>query len=305
VRPARAPQAASRRIRRWAANAGGARHRSGACRAALAAVLIAGCGGGEPEREVLRVFAASSLTEAFQELAGAFEAAHPEIDVVPIFAGSQVLRLQIEQGARADVFASADQRHMDALVRAGLVTGGRVFAGNELVVIVPSDNPAAITAFADLPRARRLVIGTEHVPAGRYARMALQRAAGRHGADFEAAVLKSVASEESNVRLARAKVELGAADAAIVYRTDAVPGRVHVIPLPDGVNVRADYLMGALTAAANPEGAKLWMDFAASPAGQDIMTRRGFLAARGQNPPGIRPAMHPGRTPGLTSAPAR
>ena len=266
MRPALAPQAASRRIRRWAA---------------LAAALIAGCGGGEPEREVLRVFAASSLTEAFQELAGAFETAYPGIDVVPVFAGSQVLRLQIEQGARADVFASADQSHLDALVRAGLVTGGRVFAGNELVVIVPRDNPAAITDFAELPRARRLVIGTEHVPAGRYARMALKRAAGRHGADFEATVLASVASEESNVRLARAKVELGAADAAIVYRTDAVPGRVRVIPLPDGVNVRADYLMGALTAAANPEGAELWIDFAASPAGQDIMTRRGFLAVRG------------------------
>lgn len=254
-------------------------------RTALAAILLAGCAGGEPEREVLRVFAASSLTEAFQELEGAFEAAYPEIDVVPIFAGSQVLRLQIEQGARADVFASADQRHLDALMRAGLVTGGGVFAGNELVVIVPRDNPAAIATFADLPRARRLVIGTEHVPAGQYARLALRRAATQRGADFEAAVLESVASEESNVRLARAKVELGVADAAIVYRTDAVPGRVRVVPLPDGANVRADYLMGALTAAANPEGAELWIDFAASQTGQDIMTRRGFLAARGQNPP--------------------
>jgi len=246
--------------------------------AALASILFAGCGGGEPEREVLRVFAASSLTEAFQELAGAFEKAYPHIDVVPMFAGSQVLRLQIEQGARADVFASADQRHVDALVRGGLLSGGRGFAGNELVVIVPRDNPAAIAAFADLPRARRLVIGTEHVPAGQYARMALHRAARQHGADFEAAVLGSVASEESNVRLARAKVELGVADAAIVYRTDVVPGRVRVIPLPDDVNVRADYLMGALTGTANPEGAELWIDFAASPAGQDIMARRGFLA---------------------------
>ena len=244
----------------------------------LAAILLAGCGGSAPEGEVLRVFAASSLTEAFQEMAGAFEDAYPEIDVVPVFAGSQVLRLQIEQGARADVFASADQRHVDALARAGLITGSRVFTENELVVIVPRDNPAAIAAFEDLPRARRLVIGTEHVPAGRYARTALRRAATRHGADFEAAVLGRVVSEESNVRLARAKVELRVADAAIVYRTDAVPGRVRVIPLPDEVNVRADYLMGALTAAANPEGAELWIDFAASPAGQDIMTRRGFLA---------------------------
>ena len=261
-----------------------ARRRAGAGRgrrafaAAVAATVLAGCGEGQAGRTPLRVFAASSLTEAFQEMAEAFEAAYPRIDVVPVFAGSQVLRLQIEQGARADVFASADQRHLEALARAGLVTGSRVFAGNELVVIVPRDNPAAIAAFADLPRARRLVIGTEHVPAGAYARAALKRAATRHGADFEAAVLGSVASEESNVRLARAKVELGVADAAIVYRTDAVPGRVRVIPLPRGVNVRADYLMGTVTGTANPAGAELWLDFAASQAGQDILTRRGFLA---------------------------
>lgn len=246
--------------------------------AAVAAVLLTGCGEDQTARSPLRVFAASSLTEAFQEMADAFEAVYPRIDVVPVFAGSQVLRLQIEQGARADVFASADQRHLEALARAGLVTESRVFAGNELVVIVPRDNPAAIAAFADLPRATRLVIGTEHVPAGAYARAALKRAATRHGTDFEAAVLGSVASEESNVRLARAKVELGVADAAIVYRTDAVPGRVRVIPLPHEVNVRADYLMGTVAGTANPAGAELWLDFAASPAGQDILTRRGFLA---------------------------
>lgn len=246
--------------------------------AAIAATLLTGCAESGAERRPLRVFAASSLTEAFQEMAEAFEAANPGIDVVPVFAGSQVLRLQIQQGARADVFASADQRHLAALARAGLVTGSRVFAGNELVVIVPCDNPAAITAFADLRRARRLVIGTEHVPAGAYARAALKRAAKRHGADFEAAVLGRVASEESNVRLARAKVELGVADAAIVYRTDAVPGRVRVIPLPQDVNVRADYLMGTVTGTANPAGAELWLDFTASPAGQAILTRRGFLA---------------------------
>ena len=273
-----ARQTAPRRARRRAGAGCGAFRVRRAFAVAVAATVLAGCGEGQAGRSPLRVFAASSLTEAFQEMANAFEAAYPRIDVVPVFAGSQVLRLQIEQGARADVFASADQRHLDALARAGLVTASRVFAGNELVVIVPRDNPAAIADFSDLPRARRLVIGTEHVPAGAYTRAALKRAAKRHGADFEAAVLGSVASEESNVRLARAKVELGVADAAIVYRTDAVPGRVRVIPLPHDVNVRADYLMGTVTGTANPAGAELWLDFAASPAGQDILTRRGFLA---------------------------
>ena len=237
-----------------------------------------GCGSADPERTPLRVFAAASLTEAFQEMEESFERAHPDADVVLVFAGSQVLRLQIEQGAPADIFASADLRHMESLVRAGLVTGHRVFACNELVVIVPPGNPAGIESFADLPRAERLVIGTENVPVGVYAREALRLAAGERGPGFAAAVLRRVVSEESNVRLVRAKVEMGEADAAIVYRTDAVPGRVRTIPVPPGANVRARYVIGTATNSPNPAGAERWRSFVFSPEGREILSRRGFLA---------------------------
>lgn len=240
--------------------------------------LVTGCGSAEPERQPLRVFAASSLTDVFGDMAGAFEAAHPDTEVVLVFAGSQVLRLQIEQGAPADVFASADPRHMESLVREGLVTGQRLLAENELVVIVPLGNPAGIEAFTDLARAERLVVGTPYVPVGAYAREALRRA-GADGAfpGFEAAVLDRVVSEESSVRLVRAKVELGEADAAIVYRTDATAGRVQTVRVPAGANVRARYLIGVVAGARNAAGAERWAGFVASPEGRRILSRHGFL----------------------------
>jgi len=256
----------------------GVRAAAAACLCLPTAASIAGCDDTGAERRPLHVFAASSLTDAFREMETAFEAEYPDVDVGLVFAGSQVLRLQIEQGARADVFASADRRHLETLARAGLLSGYRQFAGNELALIVPPDNPAAIESFADLPRARRLVIGTEHVPVGAYTRVALRRAGDRLGAEFESRVLGRVVSKESNARLVRAKVELGVADAAIVYRTDVAPGRMRAIPVPGEANVRAKYLMGAVAGAANPEGAAHWLGFVASPAGQEILARRGFVA---------------------------
>ena len=255
-----------------------------ACFSLLIAAGASACGEDPGGRRPLQVFAASSLTDAFREMETAFEAAYPDTDVGLVFAGSQVLRLQIEHGAGADIFASADRRHIESLERADLVGEYGPFAGNELVLIVPPHNPAAIESFADLPRAERLVIGTEHVPVGAYTREALRRAAARMGTDFENAVLSRVVSEESNTRLVRAKVELGVADAAIVYRTDAAPGRVRVIPLPPEANVRASYLMGAVAGAANPEGAARWLGFVASPAGQEILSRRGFVAGAAPAP---------------------
>ncbi len=244
----------------------------------LGAAAVAAGGDEGDGRRTLQVFAASSLADAFREMETAFEAAHPDTDVTLVFAGSQVLRLQIEQGARADVFASADRRHIESLRRAGLVAAYGEFAGTELVVIVPPDNPAAIESFGDLVRARRLVVGTENVPIGAYTRELLRRAGARKGSGFESAVLDRVVSEESNARLVRAKVELGVADAAIVYRTDAAPGRVRTIAVPGWANVRAAYLMGPVAGSANPEGAERWIRFVASPAGREILARRGFVA---------------------------
>ena len=251
---------------------------AGGLAAGVALALVA-CGADAPPREPLQVFAASSLTEAFQEMAAAFEGTSPDTEVALVFAGSQVLRLQIEQGARADIFASADPRHMESLARVGLVTRPRLLAENELVVIVPPGNPARIETFADLAGADRVVIGTPGVPVGAYARAVLRRAEEAVDlAGFEEAVMGRVVSEESNVRLVRAKVEMGEADAAIVYRTDAVPGRVGIVPVPPRANVRARYLIGVVADGRNRAAAKRWLAFASSPAGRRILTRHGFLA---------------------------
>lgn len=252
----------------------------------LASLLLASaCTSGAAEPHVLQVYAASSLTAAFTEIEQAFEAAHDGVDAALAFAGSQVLRLQIEQGAPADVFASATHDHTQALIDARLLRGARPFAANELAVIVPLDNPAGIESYDGLTAAERLVIGTETVPVGRYARAALRRAAAALGTDFEAAVLSRVVSQENNARLVRAKVELGEADAAIVYRTDAAASTgVRTIPIPTGLNVQAEYVIGIVTGGDSraPAGsgagwAERWVSFVLSPEGRTILDRHGFL----------------------------
>ena len=238
--------------------------------------VAAACGDEDPDPGQLSIYAASSLTDAFAELEGMFEAAHPDVDVAITFAGSQVLRLQIEQGAPADVFASANVEHMRALVDADLVEDGGVFAHNDLVIIVPPDNPAGIEEIGDLANAQRLVLGTANVPVGRYTREVFRRAAPSHEEGFEAIVMSRVVSEESNVRLARAKVEMGEADAAIVYRTDA-GSSVQVVEIPRELNVVADYAIGIVRDARARDAAEAWLALVVSPEGRAVLERHGFV----------------------------
>lgn len=238
--------------------------------------------GSEAAPRTLTVLAASSLTDAFAELEQGFEAANPGVDVVVSTAGSQALRMQIEQGAPADAFASANAAHMQAVVDAGLVRSREVFAEGELVLVVPKGNPAGITALDQLPNAERVVLAALEVPVGTYARTMLDRAEARYGAGFRARVEARVVSLEANVRLVLAKVELGEADAAVVYRSDAVGSRaVEVIELPADVNVRAQYHVGVLTAAGAPELAERFVAHLRSPTGAAVLERHGLLAPEG------------------------
>jgi molybdate transport system substrate-binding protein len=244
----------------------------------LGIVMVLAACTGDSGATTLSIYAASSLTEAFGELETIFERTHPGTDVAVTFAGSQVLRIQIEEGGPADVFASANPEHLQALIDAGIVRESHVLARNELVVIVPTDNPAGIEAFADLSRARRLVLGTPNVPVGRYARETLARADSLIRPGFRAAVLESLVSEESNVRLARAKVELGEADAAIVYLTDALGSeRVRTVPIPDEMNVQVEYLIGVVEREGRSVLADAWTDLVLSSEGQAVLTRHGFI----------------------------
>lgn len=181
--------------------------------ALLLAFLLGACrpAAAPAETRTLTVFAAASLSDAFGEIGQAFEAAHPGVTVKFNFGGSQALRTQIEEGAPADVFASANAQEMDRLAAAGLaVDTPQTFLSNKLVVILPADNPAALEKLEDLARPGvKLVLAAGEVPVGQYARQALDLMNDGFGAEFKEQVLANVVSNEDNVRQVVAKVQFG------------------------------------------------------------------------------------------------
>jgi molybdate transport system substrate-binding protein len=254
--------------------------RSAACWgiAALAAMTVP-----LQAQSALTVYAASSLTEAYRELGRAFERAHPGITVRFNFAGSQVLATQIEQGARADVFASADQRWMKYAVEKQLVSGSPVvFARNQLVVVLPKPNPGQVKRLQDLSRPGiKLVLAGRQVPAGAYAREALARLRNAPGfsSAYDQQVLANLVSEEENVRAVAAKVQLGEADAGIVYRSDVSPtlrSQVTLLEIPAPYNPTAEYPVASL-ARGQQELARAFVALVLSAEGQAILESRGFL----------------------------
>jgi molybdate transport system substrate-binding protein len=207
----------------------------------------------------LTVFAAASLTDAFEAMQADLAAANPNLAITYNFGGSQALVTQLSEGAAADVFASANTAQMDAAVAAGVIAGESVsFVHNRLAVVTPADNPAGITALADLGReGLRIILAQPEVPAGRYAREAvclMGHDPEAYGTDFVNRVAANVVSEEEDVRDVLAKVQLGEADAGIVYVSDAAfaGDEVLVIDIPDEVNVIATYPVAVVTGGDEP-----------------------------------------------------
>jgi molybdate transport system substrate-binding protein len=237
--------------------------------ALLAAIsLAASACAADAEAEVL-VSAASSLTEAFAEVEAAFEAANPGTDVVLNLAGSATLREQVLAGAPVDVLATASPETMVEVVAAGAVDGEPVvFARNRLVVTVPTANPGGVTGIADLAEDDLLVgLCAVGVPCGDLAREALRQA------DVEA----SIDTNEPDVRALLTKLEAGELDVGITYSTDvAASDAVDGIPLPDDVDVTAEYPIVVVSEAPNPAGARAFVDFVTSGAGQAVLARYGF-----------------------------
>jgi molybdate transport system substrate-binding protein len=230
--------------------------------------------------ESLRVFAAASLTDAFVEMGESFEAAHPGLRVEFNFAGSQVLRTQIEQGAQADVFVSADRLHADELLEQGLLGATSILARNVLVVVTPAE-AARVKALADLANpGTKIVVAGPTVPVGRYTTQVLGNlaASGLYGEDYRSRTLANVVSQESNVRAVLAKIALGEADAGFVYRTDAMmaPAKVQLLDIPERLNVVAEYPVGIVTAARSPRLARRFVDLALGADGQSILHKHGF-----------------------------
>jgi len=249
----------------------------------------------EPEPATLNVFAAASLTESFRDLGRTLEQRQPGLSVQFNFAGSQQLALQMEQGAPADVFASADQRWMDYAKDKGLIEGeAPIFARNRLVVIVPKTNPARIKALPDLVRrGTKIVLAAEAVPVGKYSREMLQKlaAAPDYPQGYDRGVLANVVSQEENVKSVVAKVQLGEADAGIVYRSDVTPAAaryVQELDVPDELNVIAAYPIAVVKSTRSAEAARKFVELVRSDEGQRVLEQHGLLPATAAEP-----ATHP------------
>ena len=234
-------------------------------------------------QEQLVVFAAASLTDAFEDIGSAFEAQNPGVDILFNFGGSSTLATQLVQGAPADIFASANHAQMTAAIEGGRITGEPFFfARNRLVLIVPADNPADIHTLRDLAgEGVKLVVAAPEVPVRVYTDTMLERMAAdpSYGEAYRAAVLNRIVSEEPNVRQVVAKVALGEADAGIVYRSDVTPdlaADMIALPVPDAFNVAAAYPIAIVSDTAQPELARQFVNFVLSDAGQRILVEWGF-----------------------------
>jgi molybdate transport system substrate-binding protein len=251
--------------------------------AGAAALIAATPAAPEPE---LTVFAAASLSGAFQELGTTFERAHPGTRVRFNFAGSQQLAVQLEHGAAADLFASADERWMSYVAERELLADApRLFAHNRLVAIVPKTNPARIGTLQDLAkRGVKVVIAAEAVPVGAYSRQALANLARASGfpEGYDRRVLANVVSQEENVKAVVSKVQLGEADAGIVYVSDATGNaarHLRVLAIPEAQNVIADYPLAVLSSAKAPAAAAAFAELVLGDEGQRVLQRHGLIPA--------------------------
>ena len=239
------------------------------------AVLAAGCGSsGTPASAgpagSLTVFAAASLTGAFTSAKPAMVASRPGLNLTFNFGGSNALVAQIEQGAPADVFASADTKNMQKLVDAGLVDAPVTFARNRLEIAVAPGNPKGISSLADLAKPGvTVVLGATGVPAGDYTRQILSARG----------ITVAPKSLETDVKAALAKVIAGEADATVVYVTDvrAAGSKVAAVGLPDSDQPSITYPIAVVKASKNRAAAEAFVESAASGDVQQALEAAGFL----------------------------
>ena len=231
---------------------------------AVAALALAATADARTQADPLTIYAAASLTEAFQ----AFDKAQKFN-----FAGSNVLETQIRNGAPADIFASAAPLNTQRLFAAGLVEKPVTFTANRLALIVPKSNPAGIKSVYDLKtKDVKLVIANSAVPVGSYTRTVLKKMA-------LTSVLSKVVSQETDVKAVTGKVALGQADAGFVYVTDAraVSDQVTVIRIPAWAQPRVRYEIAVVASSGNKVAARAWIKKILSVKGQSALKNAGFL----------------------------
>ena len=234
-------------------------------------VAATGCGPStETAEEELTVLAAASLTEPFGELADRFEQAHPQVRVATSFDSSATIATQVEAGAPADVVATADPRTMQMMARA--VEEPVTIARNELALVVPAGNPAAVSSLADL-QSVDFVACAPAAPCGALAADLLD----------EAGITRAPRSHEVDVKAVLTKVMLDEADAGLVYASDVVAAgdRVEQVPLPSGTDTATSYPMAVVSGSDAPDLAQEWVDLVLSREGQQVLSGAGLTAAAG------------------------
>jgi molybdate transport system substrate-binding protein len=218
------------------------------------------------------VFAAASLTESFTQIGKDFEKVHPGVKVTFNFAGSSALATQINQGAPADVFASAAPKNMKDVTDTGAITDSpTTFVTNTLEIAVPAGNPAKITGLADFAKPDlKIALCAEQVPCGAAAKTVFQAAG----------ITAAPDTLEQDVKAVLTKVQLGEVDAALVYRTDvkAAGDKVEGIEFPESDKAVNEYPIAACAKAPNADGAKAFVDYVLSDKGKDVLTKAGFGA---------------------------
>lgn len=239
--------------------------------ALVLALALVGSAAGTASPRPLTIYAAASLSEAFK----AFDAAQRYS-----FGGSTALETQLEQGARADLFASASPANTQRLYAAGIVGKPVTFTANRLALIVPKSNPAGLASVYDLRRPHvKLVIAGPAVPVGSYTRIVLRKLG-------LSSVLSNVVSQESDVKAVTGKVALGQADAGFVYVTDAraVADKVRVIRIPTWAQPRVRYEIAVVSASPRTSAAQAWVGRLLSSKGQAALKRAGFLPIPSPSP---------------------
>ena len=248
--------------------------------------VILACGDGSEGETVITVYAAASLSDAFRDISAEFESRNPNVEVKLNFAGSQRLRSQLELGAEADVFASADEVQMAFADDAGLLAGtSRPFASATMAIIAFTDSEINQVNEIASPGVK-VVLAHESVPAGQYSRRLLDwlsEADAGLPSDFATRTLSNVVSKEASVKFVEQKVVLGQADAGVVYRpgakTAAATGSARELPLPAGADsVRAHYPIAVLSESAQQQWAGKFVEFVLSSPSQVILSGYGFDA---------------------------
>jgi molybdate transport system substrate-binding protein len=240
-----------------------------------------------PARTELTVFAAASLTDAFNAVKEDFEALYPHVTVIYNFGASSALAQQLVAGAPADVFASANNTQMNVTIEGGRVVSGttRTFARNRLVVIVPTGNPGEVQTLQDLAKPGLLVVlAAAEVPVGQYSLEFLDKAVQdpAFGPAFKDEVLANVVSYEENVRAVLTKILLGEGDAGIVYTSDITgeaADQVERLDIPDALNTIASYPIAPVEDSAHAEMAQAFVDYVLAPEGQAVLAEFGFIPA--------------------------